>query len=152
VAVIDLFDSHEPFGVAGGFPESFELHRAYPYGPTLAIEALWEELGIGDCLRSLSKRLKYRVSYELAQMYEALDMLFEHSEEIDKQVFFQTANLFNLKVDLIFYDTTTVSFSVDQEDEDEEGIRKFGHAKEGFWAPQGVVALAVTQEGFPVKS
>jgi transposase len=84
-------------------------------------------------------------------MYEALDMLFEHSEEVEREVFFQTANLFNLKVDLIFYDTTTVSFSVDREDED-GGIRKFGHAKEGFWAPQIVVALAVTQEGFPVKS
>jgi hypothetical protein len=79
----------------------------------------------------------------------ALDLLFEHSEEIEKKVFFQTANLFNLKVDLIPCDTTTASFSVDREDEDD---RKLGPAKKGFWAPQVVVALAVTPEGFPVKS
>lgn len=36
--------------------------------------------------------------------------------------------------------------------EDEDGLRRFGHAKEGFWAPQVVVALAVTPEVLPVKS
>ena len=85
---------------------------------------------------------------KLEQMYEAMDLLYDHAEEIEKHVFFQTANLFNLKVDLIFYDTTTASFSIDQEDD----TRRFGHSKEGVWAPQVVVALAVTTEGLPVKS
>jgi transposase len=85
---------------------------------------------------------------KLGQMYEAMDLLYEHAEEIERHVFFETANLFNLKVDLIFYDTTTASFSIDQEDD----LRRFGHAKEGMWAPQVVVALAVTPEGLPVKS
>lgn len=85
---------------------------------------------------------------KLEQMYEAMDFLHDHAEQIEEHVFFKTANLFNLKVDLIFYDTTTASFSIDQEDE----LRRFGHAKEGVWAPQVVVALAVTPEGLPVKS
>ena len=85
---------------------------------------------------------------KLDHMYEAMDLLYDHAEEIEKHVFFETANLFNLKVDVIFYDTTTASFSIDQEDE----LRLFGHAKEGTWAPQIVVALAVTPEGLPVKS
>jgi transposase len=85
---------------------------------------------------------------KLEQMYEAMDLLYDHAEEVEKHVFFQTANLFNLKVDIIFYDTTTASFSIDQED----GLRRFGHSKEGTWAPQVVVALAVTPEGLPVKS
>ncbi len=34
----------------------------------------------------------------------------------------------------------------------EPGLRRFGHAKEGTWAPQVVVALAVTREGLPVRS
>ena len=88
---------------------------------------------------------------KLEQMYEAMDLLWEHAEEVERHVFFQTANLFNLKVDLIFYDTTTASFSIDEEDDD-GGLRRFGHAKEGVWAPQVVVALAVTTEGLPVKS
>lgn len=93
---------------------------------------------------------------KLRHMYEAMDLLHAHAEKVEKTVFFHTADLFNLEVDLIFYDTTTASFSVDAED-DPDGhanatLRKFGHSKEGFWAPQVVVALAVTREGIPVRS
>jgi hypothetical protein len=85
---------------------------------------------------------------KLEQMYGAMDFLYEHAEQVEKHIFFETANLFNLKVDLIFYDTTTASFSIDYEDD----VRRFGHSKEGTWTPQVVVALAVTPEGLPVKS
>jgi transposase len=85
---------------------------------------------------------------KLEQLYEAMDLLYEHAEEVEKHIFFATANLFNLTVDLIFYDTTAASFSIDQEDD----LRRFGHSKEGAWTPQVVVALAVTPEGLPVKS
>ena len=92
---------------------------------------------------------------KLRQMYEAMDLLYENAAAIEKDVFFNTADLFNLTVDLIFYDTTTASFSIDMEDydpEDEAGnFRKFGHAKEGFWSPRVLVALAVTREGLPVR-
>lgn len=93
---------------------------------------------------------------KLAQMYEAMDFLQAHSEKVEEAVFFHTANLMNLEVDLIFYDTTTVSFSIDYEDEDSDelgvGMRKFGYTNSGTWAPQVVVALAVTREGLPVRS
>jgi len=87
---------------------------------------------------------------KLRQMYEAMDMLYEHAEYVEEKIFYQIANLLNLFVDIIFYDTTTASFSVDYADED--GPRQYGHAKEGVWAPQVVVALAVTREGIPVRS
>ncbi len=95
---------------------------------------------------------------KLAQMYEAMDLLYEHSTEIEEAVFHTIADLMNLEVDLIFYDTTTATFSIDYEDEDtdeaeaEDGLRKYGHPKDGTWAPQVVVALAVTREGIPVRS
>ena len=89
---------------------------------------------------------------KLRHMYEAMDLLHAHAEQVEKTVFFQVADLFNLEVDLIFYDTTTASFHIDQEDDDGAGLRKFGHSKEGFWAPQVVVALAVTRDGIPVRS
>jgi transposase len=93
---------------------------------------------------------------KLRQMYEAMDLLHAHAEQVEKTVFFQTADLFNLEVDLIFYDTTSASFSIDAEEEPERHpnatLRKFGHSKEGFWAPQVLVALAVTREGVPVRS
>lgn len=91
---------------------------------------------------------------KLRQMYEAMDFLHKHIDAVEEAVFFQTANLFNLSVDLIFYDTTTDSFSIDYEDDADEndGLRQYGHSKEGTWTPQIVVALAVTREGLPVKS
>jgi hypothetical protein len=33
-------------------------------------------------------------------MYDAMDLLHAHAEQVEKTVFFQTANLFNLEVDL----------------------------------------------------
>lgn len=78
-----------------------------------------------------------------------------HRQLIEKNIFFHTADLFNLKVGLIFYDTTTASFSIDYEDEDfdeaDGGLCKFGKSKENIWSPQVVVALAVTREGLPVR-
>jgi transposase len=93
---------------------------------------------------------------KLRHMYEAMDLLYEHAQEVEKAVFFHTANLFNLEVDLIFYDTTTASFTTDYEDDPEcnpdTTLRCFGHSKEGTWSTQVVVALAVTREGIPVRS
>ncbi len=92
---------------------------------------------------------------KLYQMYEAMDLLSWNIRAVEDSVFFHTANLFNLVVDLIFYDTTTASFAIDCEDEDTDtssGLRKYGHSKEGGWSPQIVVALAVTREGLPVRS
>jgi transposase len=109
------------------------------------------KLGVWD--RWLSKvYLPTCNGLKLRQMYEAMDLFYDHVSEVEENVFFQTANLFNLTVDVIFYDTTTASFSIDQEDDEEKGhLRKFGRAKEGMWGPQVVVALAVTREGIPVR-
>lgn len=112
------------------------------------------KLGVWD--RWLSKvYLPTCDGLKLKQMYEAMDLFNDHVAEVEENVFFETANLFNLTVDLIFYDTTTASFSIDQEDNDPEdenkNLRKFGRAKEGTWGPQVVVALAVTRDGIPVR-
>lgn len=90
---------------------------------------------------------------KLAHMYEAMDLLHAYAERIEKAVFFTTADLLNLEVDLVFYDTTSCSFSIDEaDDESAGGIRRFGYSKEGSWTPQVVVALAVTRDGLPVRS
>ena len=112
------------------------------------------KLGVWD--RWLSKvYLPTCDGLKLKQMYEAMDLFNDHVAEVEENVFFETANLFNLTVDLIFYDTTTASFSIDQEDNDPEdennNLRRFGRAKEGTWGPQVVIALAVTREGIPVR-
>ncbi len=92
---------------------------------------------------------------KLDQMYEAMDLLQAHSERVEEAIFFQTADLLDLEVDLVFYDTTTVTFSIDTEDEetqDDQSLRQYGRPKDGRWSVQMVVALAVTRQGLPVRS
>ena len=95
------------------------------------------------------------------QCYRALDFLAVWADEIEREVFLKAADLFRLDVDLIFYDTTTAYFEIDEPDEDEQEfagrlyapLRKRGHSKEGRDnQPQVIIALAVTRDGMPVRS
>jgi len=95
------------------------------------------------------------------QLYRALDFLAVWSDRIEREVFLQAADLFRLDVDLIFYDTTTAYFEIDEADEDSEEwggrlyapLRRRGHNKEGRDnQPQVIIALAVTRDGMPVRS
>ena len=83
------------------------------------------------------------------------------ADEIEREVFLKAADLFRLDVDLIFYDTTTAYFEIDEPDEHEQEfagrlyapLRKRGHSKEGRDnQPQVIIALAVTRDGMPVRS
>jgi hypothetical protein len=84
-----------------------------------------------------------------------MDFLPAEARAVEEAVFFHTADRLNLAVDLVFYDTTTASFSVDEEDEAsdelETGLRPWGKPKEGGWAVPVVVALAVTRKGLAVR-
>ena len=190
LTVIDPFGQQqgELFATEPGLPGDLKIVNTVSFGTVLAIEALWERMGLKKTFSDIIKREGLKAPYErallamtanrlcdpesklgvwdrwlskvylpsceglkLKQMYEAMDLFYDHMAEVEENLFFQTANLFNLTVDLIFYDTTTASFSIDREDE-KDNLRKFGHAKEGMWAPQVVVALAVTREGLPVRS
>jgi hypothetical protein len=95
------------------------------------------------------------------QLYRALDLLAVWSDRIEREVFLKTADLFRLDVDLIFYDTTTAYFEIDEADEQPEEwggrlfapLRRRGHSKEGRDnQPQVIIALAVTRDGMPVRS
>jgi transposase len=91
--------------------------------------------------------------WKFEQLYWALDFLLAHIAAVEEELFQRVANLFNADVDLIFYDTTTLYFETDEEDEEDGGLRRRGHNKEGRDGnPQVVVGLAVTRDGLPVKS
>jgi transposase len=98
---------------------------------------------------------------DLQHLYRAMDFLEEHKAEVEKAVYFRMADLMNADVDLIFYDTTSLHFEVDEEDDHArkkdgrvyEPLRKRGYSKNGRDdAPQIVVGLAVTRDGLPVRS
>ena len=101
--------------------------------------------------------------------YRAMDFLLEALPQLQESVFFSVANLLNLEVDLLFFDTSSTYFETehlpdelagddgndDDEDEalEEAGIRRFSsHSKDHRRdLPQVVLGLAVTRAGIPVR-
>ena len=103
--------------------------------------------------------------------YRAMDWLHAVRGELEKQVYFQVADVLDLEVDLLFFDTTSTYFEL--EDADEEVARNWRGEKAadgeadpdktaGFRAhgkskdsrddlPQIVIGLAVTRDGIPVR-
>jgi hypothetical protein len=101
---------------------------------------------------------------ERHHLYRAMDVLEAHREAIEEALYFRLADLLNLDVDLVFYDTTSLHFEIDDVDagpsrgHDEAGakpdpaLRRRGKSKNGRDdAPQIVIGLAVTRDGFPVR-
>jgi transposase len=111
-----------------------------------------------DSLRWMQEEIFFPESknIELQHLYRAMDFLNEHQSEVEREIYFSTANLLNLDVDLIFYDTTSIFWETEVEDEDqdgESGLRKRGYSKDSRPdAPQIIVGLAVTRDGYPVRS
>jgi hypothetical protein len=90
--------------------------------------------------------------------YRALDLLVEADSEakVQEAVFFACADLLNLEVDLLFFDTTSTYFEADPdlggEDAEQAPFRVLGHSKDHRPdLPQIVIGLAVTREGIPVR-
>ncbi|MGB4028224.1 MAG: IS1634 family transposase [Acetomicrobium sp.] len=87
----------------------------------------------------------------LQQLYRAMDFLLENEAELQKQVYYSVANLLNLEVDILYFDTTSTYFEIEDEDED-GGLRRRGHSKDHRPdLPQAVIGLAVTRDGIPVR-
>src|SRR5207249_6347807 len=105
----------------------------------------------------------------LQHLYRAMDFLEANKEPIEREIFHRVADLLNLDVEVMFYDTTSLHFEVNEEDHgfgDADTVhgsaaagrraykapRKRGHSKNGRSdAPQIVIGMAVTREGFPVR-
>lgn len=184
--------------------DGIDLLDARPIGAVWTLQALWDELTIGETLRGLLGERGCDLPYEralfllvahraiapsskldawqrwkndgvwlpstddvrLQHVYRAMDFFQEHKERIEKAVYFKMADLLQADVDLIFYDTTSLHFEVDEEDETTQKrvglarkeikyppLRKRGHSKNGREdAPQIVVGMAVTRDGLPVRS
>ena len=88
------------------------------------------------------------------QAYRAMDLLVEADAQakVQEAVFFACADLLNLEVDLLFFDTTTTYFERDEPEAGDGAFRVFGHSKDHRPdLPQIVIGLAVTREGIPVR-
>ncbi len=108
--------------------------------------------------------------------YRAMDWLHEVTPALEREVFWQLASLLDLEVDLLFFDTTSTYFELDEPDEpvarDERGqvlpetetengdgdgekpagFRSYGKSKDHRDdLPQIVIGMAVTRSGIPVR-
>jgi len=103
--------------------------------------------------------------------YRAMDWLHAVRAELEKQVYVQVADLLDLEVDLLFFDTTSAYFELEDADEEAArnwrgerasgddadpgkaaGFRTHGKSKDSRDdLPQIVIGMAVTRDGFPVR-
>ena len=88
--------------------------------------------------------------------YRAMDWLLEVEHELAEQVYWATATLLDLEVDLLFFDTTSTYFETAAPDEPSDGapkgFRTYGHSKDHRPdLPQVVLGLAVTRTGIPIR-
>jgi Transposase DDE domain len=105
--------------------------------------------------------------------YRAMDWLLEIRDQLEKKVFDNLADLLNLEVDLLFFDTTSTYFvtgeadepvardkngnavtsdSPDGEEREPAGFGTWGKSKDHREdLPQVVIGMAVTRDGIPVR-
>ena len=138
---------------AGG---DWRLICAWPYGDVYVLETLWKQLGIDAIVRQQAGTRHFGFDVE-----RAMDFLEANKDAIEAAIFHRVADLLNLDVDVVFYDTTSLHFEIDDEDTgDKNGNvrgsevsghktyaapRQRGYSKNGRGdAPQIVVGMAVT--------
>jgi transposase len=91
------------------------------------------------------------------QAYRAMDFLLDALGEIAAEIFSSVAHLLNLDLDIVFVDTTSTYWEVETTDDErsspaEAGTRTFGHSQDHRGdLPQGVIAMALTCDGVPVR-
>src|SRR6266536_2703882 len=103
--------------------------------------------------------------------YRAMDVFLSVLAELQQAVFFSVANLLNLEVDILFFDTSSTYWETEATDDallddpgdDAEPGDESGRAVERAWRthghskdhrpdlPQVVIGMAVTREGIPVR-
>ncbi|MGH3419853.1 MAG: IS1634 family transposase [Streptosporangiaceae bacterium] len=104
--------------------------------------------------------------------YRAMDWLLQIRGPLEQEIFAQVANLLNLEVDLLFFDTTSTYFELEEADEEvarnwrgekasgdddadpdkAAGFRTHGNSKDSRDdLPQIVIGMAVTRDGIPVR-
>lgn len=82
----------------------------------------------------------------LQHYYRGLDYLEKFKDKIEEELFSKVKTLFNLKLDLVFWDTTTTYFQGEGPE-----LSRYGHSKDHRGdCKQVVIGVLMTKDGFPV--
>lgn len=100
---------------------------------------------------------KFGVNLNLKTVYRMMEMIDDKQiKKLNKLVLSKTKTLLDDKIDVIYFDATTLYFEsftedIDNPEDVNEAIRKNGYSKDGkFNQPQVVLALLVTKQGLPI--
>src|SRR6266508_2839148 len=100
--------------------EGLEFIESRPLGGVWALDGLWRRLGIDQTMRRLLKGRRLDASAERVLFAlvanRAMDWLLEIHQELEQEIFGQVATLLDLEVDLLFFDTTSTYFELDEPD------------------------------------
>jgi len=90
----------------------------------------------------------FGVNLDLTSVYRMMDKLTDKAIlKLNKLVYDKTKTILDDKIDVIYFDATTLYFECFEEDE----FRKKGFSKDNkFNQPQVVLALLVTKQGLPI--
>ena len=84
----------------------------------------------------------------LHHLYRSLDLLAEHKPQLETALFNKHRTLFNMSVDVVFFDVTTFYFESQRADT----LRDFGFGKDGkINEVQVVMALLIDTDGRPIS-
>jgi transposase len=85
---------------------------------------------------------------QLQHFYRALDFIYYHKQDLEKDLFFKAANLFNQELDLVMFDTTSLKYWGEGED---IALLQYGYSKEKRGdLKQLIIGILMTKDGLPV--
>ena len=108
------------------------------------------KLGLYD--RWLEKLYPVMVDHDIAlqHIYRSMDILSKHKDEIEQSLYHHKKDLFNINIDIVLYDLTTLRFESTREDLGE--LRRFGYSKEmRSDCTQVVFGLLTDTDGIPLS-
>lgn len=94
----------------------------------------------------------FGVHIDLKTVYRMMDKITDDRIiKLNELVLNSTKSLLDDKIDVIYFDATTLYFESFSPDEGEDALKKNGYSKDGkFNQPQVVLALLVTKQGLPI--
>lgn len=94
-----------------------------------------------------TKENRVKVEWEQLKMwYQTLDKLLKAKKEIEKDIYLHLRDLFGLKVDIVFYDITSLYFEGEGPDE----LAEYGKSKDGKSRNRQILLGVVMASGWPV--
>ncbi len=100
-----------------------------------------------DWRQEITKENRVRIRWkQLKQWYRALNILLRHKEEIERDIYGNLVDLFGLRVDIVFYDMTSLYFEGEGPDE----LADYGKSKDGKNRNRQILLGVVMASGWPV--